>query len=191
MFLINLKDASVIEDSEEESKVHIWYQMCLADPNLLVSAKWPIPKMKIVDEKLIFKPESEWVVPLDISLEDLRSKRKRELIAKYSEKCEEGIEFEGAFFQTSEKSATRIGLALQDWIRGIQTPYWIRKDDSHHEITSYPQLDSLATSISVRWRTLLHVYTTIRDEIDYLEAVSLLSLNVDFRWREIEEEISK
>ncbi|PJZ28760.1 hypothetical protein [Leptospira kmetyi] len=191
MFLINLKDSSIIEDSEEESKVHIWYQMCLADSNLLVSAKWPIPKMKIVDGKLIFKPESEWIVPLDISLEDLRAKRKRELIAKYSQKCEEGIEFEGSVFQTSEKSATRIGLALQDWIRGIQISYWIRKDDSHYPITSYPQLDSLASTISSRWRTLLHVYTTIRDEIDFLEAVPLLSLNVNTRWKEIEEGFSK
>ncbi|MDV6237637.1 hypothetical protein CH379_018545 [Leptospira ellisii] len=190
MFLISLKENSVKEESNDESKITIWYQMCLADPEILVSAKWPIPKMKIVDGKLIFKPESEWEVPTDITLDDLRAKRKRELATKYSQVCESGVEFEGEIFQTSEKSVNRIGLALQDWVRGIQTPYWIRKNDSHHPISSYPQFDSLATAISIRWRTLLHVYTSLRDEINSFDSDELLSLNVNSRWSEIESEVS-
>ncbi|MDV6237514.1 hypothetical protein CH379_017925 [Leptospira ellisii] len=190
MYLINLKNSTVLEKTEDESVINIWYQKCQEDSTLLVTAKWPIPKMKIENGILISKKESEWTVPNDISLEDLRFKRKRELFAKYSEKCEEGVVFEGEIFQTNEKSATRIGLALQDWVRGIQTPYWIRKDDTHHQIDSYPQLDSLAISISLRWKTLLHIYTTLRDEIDIFQADSLLTLNVISRWEEIEKEIT-
>lgn len=190
MYFINLKDSSVLEESILESKIQIWYQMCLADPNLLVSEKWPIPRMKIQNGKLILKPESEWQIPHDISLEELKSKRKRELFSKYIEVCEEGVEFEGAIFQTNEESVNRIGLALQDWVRGISTPYWICKDNTHHPITSYPQFDSLVSAISLRWRLILHIRTTLRDEIEIMNSDLLLSLNVTSRWNEIESTFS-
>ncbi|WP_147456687.1 hypothetical protein [Leptospira stimsonii] len=147
--------------------------------------------MKVLEGKLVEKPEKEWEVPFDITLDELRKKRKRELFTKYAEKCEEGVEFEGSKFQTSERSANRIGLVLQDWIRGIPISYWVRKDNSHHEITSYPQIDSLAIAISKKWRFLLHINTTLRDEIDSLSPNELLSLDVSSRWQEIEEKISE
>ncbi len=188
MIFLNLRTGEVIEESSEERRLQGWRQMSQADPNLCVLDQWPIPKTKLLDGKLVQKPEDEWEIPFDTSAEEFRKKLIQKTKMLFFNKCNEGVFFEGEIFQTDEMSLNRIGLAIQDWGRGIETPYWIRKNNTRHQITSLPQLNALATSMGMRWRILFDIADQVKSKINELKDDELSGFNLELSWVKIETE---
>ncbi|EMK02836.1 hypothetical protein LEP1GSC166_1915 [Leptospira kirschneri] len=190
MILLNLQTGEVIGESIGEPVIHGWRQMSQADPNLCVLGQWPISKTKLLNGKIIEKPEEEWEVPFDISPEDFRNRLLQKLKMQFFDKCNEGVCFEDEIFQADETSLNRIGLAIQDWGRGIETPYWIRKNNTRHQITSLPQLNELATCLGLRWRILFDVADRVKSKINELKDDELSSFSLELSWAETETEVA-
>ncbi|EMO12460.1 hypothetical protein LEP1GSC165_0051 [Leptospira santarosai str. CBC523] len=189
MIFLNLQTGEVIEESSEDTVIHGWRQMAQADPNLGVLEQWPIPKTKLLEGKLVAKLEDEWEIPFDISAEESRNRLLQKLKILFSEKCNDGISFEGEIFQTDEMSLNRIGLAIQDWGRGIETPYWIRRDNTRHQITSLEQLNNLATAIGTRWRVLFDIFSRVKSKITTLDENELTTFDLLAEWINTEQAV--
>ncbi|PJZ87608.1 DUF4376 domain-containing protein [Leptospira levettii] len=169
------------------------YPEALSDANLLCQSShgeeivFEFPPSGKIFENGVWREltPKEKILNGELQLSSVIPNLKNQILFFIESKCEEGVEFNGHFFQARELDLNRMNNALKKIeLSGIWNGAW-RSRNNEWVALSHQELVSLALTCGAYWETMFVVARVMIDELPSLSKEDIANYDINAKWESV------